>query len=57
MFDEIDKEIYDKHVTIIKEEMQVLSADLAKTDINSSSLENAVEKCAAYKQGLDYSRF
>ena len=52
LFDEIDKEIYDKHVTIIKEEMQVLSADLAKTDINSSNLENAVEKCLGIAQNI-----
>ena len=52
LFDEIDKEIYQKHVTTIKEEMQVLSADLAKTDINSSNLENAVEKCLGIAQNI-----
>ncbi len=32
--------------------MQVFSADLAKTDINSSNLENAVEKCLGIAQNI-----
>jgi len=52
LFDEIEKEIYDKHVTIIKEEMRVLSDDLVKTDINSSNLENVVEKCLGIAQNI-----
>ena len=52
MFDEIDKEIYHKHLAIIKEEIRVLSDDLAKTEVSSSNFENAVEKCLGIAQNI-----
>jgi site-specific DNA recombinase len=52
LLDEIDKVIYQKHAAIIKEEIGILTDDLSKTDIHSSNLEKAVEKCLDLAQNI-----
>jgi site-specific DNA recombinase len=52
LLDGIDKVIYQKHATIIKQEIEILTNDLNKTNIGSSNLEKAVEKCLDLAQNI-----
>ena len=52
LFDEISKEIHDNHSSKINEEIKVFTDDLSKTEINSSNLEKAVEKCLVMAQNI-----
>jgi DNA invertase Pin-like site-specific DNA recombinase len=52
LLDEIDKEMYNKHATVIKEEIKELTNDLGKTNIDSSNLEKAVDKCLDIAQNI-----
>ena len=52
LLDEIDKEMYEKHAGGIKEEISILEAESVYTEISSSNLEKAVEKCLNIAQNL-----
>ena len=52
LLDEIDKEMYEKHAGNIKHELSNLEAESNYTEINSSNLEKAIEKCLIIAQNL-----
>lgn len=52
LLDEIDKEIYIKHTSKIKAEIAELTKSLSTSEINSSNLEKAVEKCLIIAQNI-----
>ena len=52
LLDEIDKEMYEKHAGNIKQELSNLEAESNYTEINSSNLEKAIEKCLIIAQNL-----
>ena len=52
LLDEIDRELYIKHTTKIKSEIAELSQNLGSSEMNSSNLEKAVEKCLSIAQNL-----
>ena len=54
LLDDIDKEMYVKHTHKLKEEINLLLSDLGKTDIKSSNLEKAVEKCLSIAQNISH---
>ena len=46
--------MYVKHTHKLKEEINLLLSDLGKTDIKSSNLEKAVEKCLSIAQNISH---